>query len=209
MRKFKTIACDRFGINKIYVGSTSDMLKYGTLDAICTLEIEEVLIETSSKWNQLTLGGLKDEEKKLGEIISSNIQYTKDQQNFHVKPSSQVIIYRPSGSGKSSLIHQMATKFNYNLFEITGDIFKPFSGETTGELQKIFNRITYITNLISSNLSIVLIENIELFCPKADMKMKVVNTFHSSNVLKALKFHHCSKIITHNTRINFLNSSLK
>jgi len=175
-----TIACDIFGITRIYVASTSDMLKYGTLDAECALDIEEILIEASFNWNQLTLGGLKNAEKKLEEIIISNIQYTKDQRKFPVKPSSQVLIYGPCGSGKSSLIHQMVNKFNCNLFEITGDSFKPYPGETEEELQKIFNRITEVTNLISSNLSIVLIENIELFCPKADMKMK--ENSHSSRI---------------------------
>jgi SpoVK/Ycf46/Vps4 family AAA+-type ATPase len=209
-----TISCDRFGINSIYVVSTSDMNKYGTLDAECILEIEEILIDSSAKWNQWTLGALSDEEKKLEVIIKSNIQFAKDQRKLSTKPSSQVLIYGPSGSGKSSLIHQMSAKFNCNLFEITGDIFKPYPGETEEELQKIFNRITDITNLISSNLSIVLIENIELFCPKVDAKMK--ENSHSSRIASLIysyldKISYTKGIITIGTtsKIELVNIALR
>ncbi|KAL7016192.1 hypothetical protein ACKWTF_009955 [Chironomus riparius] len=175
-----TISCKRFGISQIFVTSTDYKFKYGTLNAACDLEIEEILTESSSRWNNLSLGGLSDEEKKLREIIENNIKYAKNPRYFRSKPTCQVLICGPSGSGKTSLIHQMANKLNCNLFEITADIFKPYPGETEEEFQKVFKKIIDITSIISSNLSIILIENVELFCPKIDMKIK--ENSHSSRI---------------------------
>ncbi|XP_070490688.1 uncharacterized protein [Chironomus tepperi] len=182
-----TISCNKFGISQIIVTSTSDIGKYGNLNQECALEINEILVKTSFKWKDLELGGLADEAKKLEEIIYNNMEYTRNPRMFRKKPPCQLLIYGPCGSGKSSLIHQMSNKYHCNLFEITGDICRPYPGETEEEFQKIFKRITEITNIISTNLSIILIENIELFCPEFDRKVK--ENSHSSRIASMIYSH--------------------
>lgn len=67
---------------------------------------------------------------------------------------------------------------------MSGDIFQPHPGETEKELLRIFNKIKTISAIIKNNLTILLIENIEIFCPKLSAKMK--ENSHSSRISSLL-----------------------
>ena len=173
------IADNKHGITKIFVQSIN-VEGYGCIGNKCKIEISEFLVESNTFSHVKELGGLDSNYQSLNELIKLNIEYKYNSQLFTIRPCCQALIIGPPGTGKSSLIHLLAKHQKCNLFEITGDIFKPLPGETEQELQKIFDKIKSISKIIAKNLSILLIENIEIFCPKLNPNIK--DNSHSSRV---------------------------
>ena len=173
------IADNKHGITKILVQGTN-VDGFGCMGNKCKIEICEFTVESNTFSHVKELGGLNTNYQSLNELIKLNIDYKSNPKLFTTRPCCQALIIGPPGTGKSSLIHLLAKHQKCNLFEITGDIFKPLPGETEQELQKIFDKIKSISKIIAKNLSILLIENIEIFCPKLNPNIK--DNSHSSRV---------------------------
>lgn len=200
-----SITCERHGIKRIFVRTTSNAEQFGSLDEEAELDIGDILVEPSSQ-RIVELGGLKNPENDLSSLILKNLQYKKHPEKFPIRPQCQTLIHGPIGCGKTSLVHHMSNKFKCNLFEITGDIFKAYPGETEEVLQKLFDRIKKISTLISTNVSIVLVENIEIFCPKTDNKLK--ENSHSSRIA-SLIYSYLDEISNHTKGIVIIGTTSK
>lgn len=178
-----TITSDRYGISKIYIKSThiENIIvtsAFGNILDESLIEVDEIFIEKIQSHQHIQLGGMDEAKQSLEKLIINNLNYLKNPTNL--KPQCQVLLCGPMGCGKSSLIHQLASTHRCNIFEITSDIFKPYPGETEEELKNLFNCFTAIINLIPTNLSIILIENVEIFCPQFDLKLR--DNSHSSRI---------------------------
>lgn len=174
------IACNRNGISKICVIET-DAAGYGTISAKGLIDVSTVAIEQNSSLYRLSLGGINEAQKALENLIKRNVDFVENPVTFVQKPPCQALIIGPAGSGKTSLIHHVGEKFDCITFEISSDVFKPLPGETEEAIQKTFEKIKAVSRVVRKNQVILLvIENLEIFCPKFNTKMK--ENSHSSRI---------------------------
>lgn len=174
------ISCNRNGISRIFVLQT-DTAGYGTIADDGMIEIAKIYIDSQSSLGRNELGGLEAAQASLANLIESNIDFMRTPEVFTLKPPCQALISGPLGVGKTSLVHHAAHKFNCIMFEISTDVFQPLPGATEAKIEEILNQIKALSRLIGSNqLTIVLLENMEIFCPKFNSKMK--ENSHSGRV---------------------------
>ncbi|KAG5674110.1 hypothetical protein PVAND_004095 [Polypedilum vanderplanki] len=176
---------ENYGISKIYICETNSN-GFGIISRESLIVINEIEIERP--YNDIhELGGMSEPKKLLSNVIERYYNFFKNHKEHNHSLQCHVLLYGPLGCGKTALIHLLASQYKCNLFEIKSDIFKPYPGETEEELEKIFARIKIITKLVPTNLSIILIENIEIFCPKFDLKLKEAS--HSSRIASLIYAH--------------------
>ena len=174
------VSCNRKGISRIHV-STTDLSGYGTIADNGSVVIAGISIDTTTTMGRNLLGGLHAAEETLTNLISTNISFMKNPELFTFKPHCQGLLIGPVGSGKTSLVNQVANNLNCIVFELSGDVFHPHPGETEEAIEKFFLKIKSLSEIIGKNqLVLLLIENVEIFCPKFNEKMK--ENSHSSRV---------------------------
>lgn len=159
------IKCNRNGIAKIRVEET-DVDGFGTIVEDGVVEILSISIDSTFNLKNSTLGGLDNARESLENLININCTYMKNPELFTFKPECQAFISGPVGTGKSSLVHQVAKKLNCVLYEISSDVFQPLPGETERAIEKVFQTLKRISKIVKHQMTIVLIENVEIFCPK-------------------------------------------
>lgn len=181
--KFKAdtaISCNRWGISRIRIIET-DVAGFGTITQDCKIDILRISIDSQSSLGRMPLGGLQKAQESLENLIQTNKNYAKNRESFAFKPCCQALIIGPVGTGKTSLVHGVVSKLNCILFEISGDVFQPLPGETEQKLEETFKKIKALTSVVGSNhVIVVLIENMEIFCPRFNAKMK--ENSHSGRV---------------------------
>lgn len=174
------IACNRNGISRICVIET-DTAGYGTISKNGLIDVTTVSVESQSSLRRTALGGMKAAQNALESLIKLNVGFMENPGMFVIKPPCQALIIGPVGSGKTSLIHHASERFNCVAFEITSDVFKPLPGETEEAIQETFNKVKAVSRIVRKKQVILLvIENLEIFCPKSHAKMK--ENSHSSRI---------------------------
>lgn len=179
------ISCNRNGISKIYVEET-DSSGFGSLSADGSIEICKVSVESQTFIGRDVFGGLENAQESLENLILNSLSFTRNQHLYPFKPPCQALLIGPVGSGKTSLVHYVTKKLDCIMFELSGDVFKPLPGETEENIQHFFDKIKAISRIINNNqLILLLIENIEIFCPKLNPKVK--ENSHSSRISALMK----------------------
>lgn len=174
------ISCNRNGISKISVLKT-DAAGYGTIADDGIIKIAKIFIDLQSSLGRNELGGMEAAKASLTNLIKTNIEFMRNPELFTLKPPCQALISGPVGVGKTSLVHHAANKLDCIMLEISADVFQPLPGATEEKIEEILNQIKSLSRLIGSNqLIIVLLENMEIFCPKFNSKMK--ENSHSGRV---------------------------
>jgi SpoVK/Ycf46/Vps4 family AAA+-type ATPase len=163
---------NKLGIRKIIANKTiPDGFGSSKLDGSSQIIVNDIVLEEHSNRIVRELGALADAYKELQTMIQLNQNYKENPTNFQTRPACQALLIGPSGTGKSSIVRHLAHKNSCNIIEIQPDVFKPYPGETEAELEKIFQNAKVFSKL-SNKLLIILFENIEIFCPKFDPKIK-------------------------------------
>lgn len=161
---------ENYGICSIFVTKTSNLRisQYGTISENATIIIKEMRfnsLKTASK----KLGGLDRTRTEIESFLSQNLKYVESNGDFTNRPCCQLLLCGAPGIGKTSLLHNIISA-NKKLisYKIRGqNIYKPHPGETEKELRDIFSKIKNISDALSNKyLSIVLIEDIDVLCPK-------------------------------------------
>lgn len=174
------ISCNRNGISSISVLET-DLAGYGTISKNGIIEIGKISAKSQACLGKVSLGGVEKAEESFRNLIQTNINYMRNSELFAFKPSGQALITGPVGLGKTSLAHHITDKLNCILFEISADVFRPLPGETEQAILKTFNKLKAISRIVNkSQIIVVLIENVEIFCPKFNAKMK--ENSHSARI---------------------------
>jgi hypothetical protein len=178
-----------YGISEIILNETAcgSPKQLGSVDPTdCVVEIDNIYFENLAHSLNVrkTLGGLSEPSVALNNFVLVNKEYS--QNSMTSKPSCQVLVVGPCGSGKSSLIENLARQ--HNCFMITlksHDVIRAHPGETEAQLRKVFENVRNFKSTIGSQyLSIVLIEDIEELCPK---EIKGLDKAHISRISTQLK----------------------
>jgi len=107
------------------------------------------------------IGGLENQIRLVREFVQLPLQIPFAYSQLGIKPPRGVIFYGPPGTGKTHLARAIANEISARFFYINGpDIIGTFSGETEGNLRRIFNEA------IHHAPSIVIIDELDAIAPK-------------------------------------------
>jgi SpoVK/Ycf46/Vps4 family AAA+-type ATPase len=210
------ISCNRNGISRIFVVET-DVDGFGSITEDIKIVINKITVDSHTSLGRKKLGGLQKPEDTLRNLIETNLNFLKNRERFSFKPAHQVLLIGPVGTGKTSLVHHVVNSLDCVLLEISGDVFQPLPGETERGLEEKFERIKGISRIIGggNHIVVLLIENLEIFCPIFNAKMK--ENSHSSRIssMIASKLEEISEnstptiVIGTTSKLESLNPSLK
>lgn len=107
------------------------------------------------------IGGLENQIRLVREFVQLPLQIPFAYTQLGIKPPRGVIFYGPPGTGKTHLARAIANEISARFFYINGpDIIGTFSGETEGNLRRMFNEA------IHHAPSIVIIDELDAIAPK-------------------------------------------
>ncbi|CAG8683436.1 3564_t:CDS:10 [Dentiscutata erythropus] len=92
--------------------------------------------------------------------IERFFKYRDDYSLVNVDPPKSILLFGPSGTGKTHVIYELCSKYQIKLFSLTiGDLAAEFPAEPEKGLRR------YLVLAYNSQPSVLLLENIELFFP--------------------------------------------
>lgn len=144
---------DDWALIKLQNIRTNTPNRIGKVSEDTEIRINNIRFEDTNKPSYTPLGGLSHIESAIERHIGFKSRF--------LGASSNVLLIGASGCGKTALIGNLAIKLNANLFKLDFQMSK-ILGENV-----ILNRIERLIRLskISRNPTILLIEDIERFCP--------------------------------------------
>ncbi|XP_062558936.1 ATPase family gene 2 protein homolog B [Armigeres subalbatus] len=142
------------GIVKIRVVTTIGSHKIGYIENDTIIDIGTIIFSRATTTR--VLGGLTETKKELLKALE--------------RATENVLLAGPPGSGKYSLIAELAGHGNYPVFEIRGlDFIKSHPGETELELRNIFERLKKFRKLFNrASPTILLVKDVDMLCPKLE-----------------------------------------
>ncbi len=109
------------------------------------------------------IGGLKDEVKKVREMIELPLKHPELFERLGVEAPKGVLLHGPPGTGKTLLAKAVVSETNANFLSITGpEIMSKFYGESEERLREIFKQAE------ENAPSIIFIDEIDSIAPKRD-----------------------------------------
>ncbi|XP_012540501.2 ATPase family protein 2 homolog isoform X2 [Monomorium pharaonis] len=121
------------------------------------------------------IGGYNDLITDIRDIVAIGIGKYRSIEHFNV--SKGILLYGPSGVGKSMIANAVISECNVERFTMySSDIYSKSVGETEGKLKEVF------TKAISSAPSIILLEDVDSLCPRRTSS----STDHEKRVLTQL-----------------------
>jgi len=107
------------------------------------------------------LGGLGPQVKSVRELVQLPLKFPHVYRQLGINPPRGIILFGPPGSGKTHLARAVANEVDARLYYINGpDVIGTFSGETEGNLRRIFNEASHHAP------SIVFIDELDALAPK-------------------------------------------
>ncbi|MBD3229586.1 MAG: CDC48 family AAA ATPase [Candidatus Lokiarchaeota archaeon] len=102
--------------------------------------MREVLLEIPNvPWKNV--GGLKNIKMELKEAVELPIKRPEIFQNFSIRPTSGILLFGPSGTGKTLLAKAIATETEANFIPVRGpEIFSKWVGESEKTIREIFRK---------------------------------------------------------------------
>lgn len=144
-------------------------------------ELNESQKETQRGRQTLTydsLGGLTEQIRVLKEIVELRVKGPDMFKTYGLTPPSGVLLYGPSGTGKTLLAKTLASESGAYFILLNGpDILSRYYGETEAKLRDIFLDAEH------NAPSIIFIDELDALCPKRD---KVQNEFEKRIVATLL-----------------------
>ena len=109
------------------------------------------------------IGGLKDEIKKIREMIELPMKHPELFEKVGIQPPKGVLLYGPPGTGKTLLAKAVASETNAYFITINGpEIMDKFYGESERKLRDIFDEAQ------QNAPAIVFIDEIDSIAPKRE-----------------------------------------
>lgn len=120
---------------------------------------EETLPEVSYE----DIGGLKDEIKKIREMVELPLKHPEIFEQLGIEPPKGVLLTGPPGTGKTLLAKAVASESNSNFFLINGpEIMSKYYGQSEENLRKKFEEAS------KNAPSIIFIDEIDAIAPKRE-----------------------------------------
>lgn len=109
------------------------------------------------------IGGLKKEIAKIREMVELPLKFPELFERFGIRPPRGVLLYGPSGTGKTLLAKAVANEANASFFLINGpEILSKYYGESEQRLRRIFDLAT------KNAPAIVFIDELDAISPKRE-----------------------------------------
>src|SRR3989304_167699 len=127
--------------------------------------LQEPLIErkVSSTVTYDEIGGLKEEIRRLREIVELPLRHPEIFQRLGIEAPSGIMMHGPPGCGKTLLAKALANECEANFFSVNGpEIMNKYYGETEAKLREIFKEAR------ENAPSIIFIDEIDAIAPKRE-----------------------------------------
>ncbi len=109
------------------------------------------------------IGGLKDEIKKVREMIELPLRHPELFERLGVEAPKGVLLYGPPGTGKTLLAKAVASETNANFMYLSGpEVMSKFYGESEENIRNVFKEAE------ENAPSIIFIDEIDSIAPKRD-----------------------------------------
>lgn len=107
------------------------------------------------------VGGLRQQINTIREMIELPLTRPELYENYGLRPPRGILLYGPSGTGKTLIVKSIAQSMNVQLRVINGaDIMSKYFGETESKLSAEFRAAE------ENGPSILFIDEIDTLCPK-------------------------------------------
>jgi transitional endoplasmic reticulum ATPase len=127
------------------------------------------------------VGGLEDQIRLVRELVQLPLQFPYAYTQLGIKAPRGIIFYGPPGTGKTYLARAVANEIGARFFFINGpDIIGTLSGETEGNLRRLFNEAAHHAP------SIVIIDEIDAIAPKRGQTGTLSDTRAVTTLLSAM-----------------------
>ncbi len=109
------------------------------------------------------IGGLKEEIRRLREIVELPLRHPEIFQRLGVEAPSGILLYGPPGCGKTLLAKGLANECEASFFSVNGpEIMNKYYGETEAKLREIFKEAR------DNVPSIIFVDEIDAVAPKRE-----------------------------------------
>lgn len=134
-----------------------------TADTVIKISKEAIQEDIVSRVAYEDIGGLKDELKRVREIIELPLKHPELFDRLGIEPPKGVLLHGPPGTGKTLIAKAVATESGASFFSIQGpEIMNKYYGQTEENLRKKFQEA-------EENLpAIIFIDEIDSIAPKRD-----------------------------------------
>ncbi|MEM2429200.1 MAG: CDC48 family AAA ATPase [Nitrososphaerales archaeon] len=128
---------------------------------ILSESIVEVVVRPRVTYEEI--GGLKEEIKRLREIVELPLRHPEIFQRLGIEPPNGVLLYGPPGCGKTLIAKALANESEAYFISISGpEIMSKYYGESEARLRKIFQEAK------ENAPSIIFIDEIDAIAPKRE-----------------------------------------
>jgi transitional endoplasmic reticulum ATPase len=109
------------------------------------------------------VGGLKEEIRRLREIVELPLRHPEIFRRLGVEAPSGILLHGPPGCGKTLIAKALANECEANFFSVNGpEIMNKYYGETEAKLREIFKEAR------DSAPSIIFVDEIDAIAPKRE-----------------------------------------
>jgi transitional endoplasmic reticulum ATPase len=125
--------------------------------------MSESIVDRKPRVTYEEIGGLKDQIKRLREIVELPLRHPEVIARLGIEPHSGILMYGSPGCGKTLIAKALAAESEANFYIINGpEIVNKYYGETEARLRDIFKEAK------DSGPSIIFIDEIDAIAPKRD-----------------------------------------
>jgi transitional endoplasmic reticulum ATPase len=125
--------------------------------------MSESIVDRKPRVTYEEIGGLKDQIKRLREIVEIPLRHPEVIARLGIEPHSGILMYGSPGCGKTLIAKALAAESEANFYIINGpEIVNKYYGETEARLRDIFKEAK------DSGPSIIFIDEIDAIAPKRE-----------------------------------------
>ena len=152
----KFIVADTDPVGAVLISSTTEVMFNPE-----AVELKE--IEKAPEVNYEDIGGLKEEVKKIREMVELPLKHPEIFERLGIEAPKGVLLHGPPGTGKTLLAKAVAAETQSNFFLINGpEIMSKFYGQSEENLRKKFEEAQ------KNAPSIIFIDEIDAIAPKRE-----------------------------------------